>query len=98
MRTFKLIALMLATVFLLSGCFYSHVRTPLDTDLDKTNIGQKMGEAHMYSVLWLVAWGDASTAAAAKNAGITTMNHMDSELLQFFFGAFTRYTTVVYGD
>lgn len=98
MRTFKLVALMLAAVFLLSGCFYAHVRTPLSTELDRTTLGQKTGEASMRSVLWLAAWGDAGTAAAAKNGGITTMYHMDREFLYVLFGAYTRTTTIVYGD
>jgi hypothetical protein len=40
-------------------------------------LGQKKGTAKMHSVLWLVAWGDASTQAAAKDGGISTVNHLD---------------------
>ena len=98
MKSFKFIALMLAMVFLLSGCFYAHVRTPLSTELDKTTLGHKTGEASMYSVLWLAAWGDAGTAAAARNGGITTMYHMDREFLYVLFGVYTRTTTILYGD
>jgi hypothetical protein len=52
----------------------------------------------MQSVLWLVAWGDASTAAAAKQGGLTTLNHMDMEILSVVFGIYTETTTIVYGD
>jgi hypothetical protein len=52
----------------------------------------------MYSVLGLVAWGDASTAAAAKQGGISTLNHMDKEFLNIIFGIYTETTTIVYGD
>jgi hypothetical protein len=83
---------------LLSGCIYAHVLSPLDTNVDKTVLGHKQGKASSFSVLGLVAWGDASTAAAAKNGGITTVNHMDSEFTNIFFGVYTESTTIVYGD
>jgi hypothetical protein len=74
------------------------VQTPYDTNLDKTVLGQKQGKASMQSVLWLVAWGDASTAAAAKEGEMTTVNHMDREVLSVLFGLYTKTTTIVYGD
>jgi len=85
-------------VCVLSGCVYSHVLTPYDTDLNKTVLGQKQGKAAMESVLWLIAWGDASTAAAAKQGGLTTVNHMDRETLFVLFGLYSKSTTIVYGD
>jgi hypothetical protein len=66
--------------------------------LDKTDLGHKQGKASIYSALWLFAWGDAGAAAAAKSGGITTMTHMDRELLVVFFGIYTSTTTIVYGD
>jgi hypothetical protein len=83
---------------LLSGCLYSHVTVPLSTDLNKTELGNKKGEASIHSVIWLFAWGDAGGAAAAKNGGITTMTHMDRELYVILFGIYTRTTTIVYGN
>ncbi len=62
---------------MLTGCLYSNVKAPFDTDLDKTVLGPKEGNASSYSVLWLFSRGDAGTAAAAKNGGIDTINHMD---------------------
>ncbi len=97
----RLVVLAVAMVLcagLLSGCFYAHVTTPLDRNVDKTVLGQKTGKAEMQSVLWAVAWGDAGTSAAAKNGGITTVNHMDTEFLSVFFGIYSRSTTIVYGD
>jgi len=91
-------AVNLSIFVLLGGCLYSHVVMPFDTNLDKTVLGQKQGKASMQSVLWLVAWGDASTNAAAKQGGITTINHMDAEVLNVIFGLYTRTTTIVYGD
>ena len=88
---------LLATI-LLTGCLYSNIKAPYDTDLNRTVLGEKQGKASTYSVLWLIAWGDAGTAAAAKNGGITTVNHMDVKVLSVLFGLYTRTTTIVYGD
>ncbi len=98
MKIVKVAAAVLVAMFLLTGCLYTHVLTPYDTNLDKTVLGQKTGKASMQSVLGLVAWGDASTAAAAKQGGITTVNHMDKEVFIYVFGIYTESTTIVYGD
>ena len=94
----KLFVAGLAIMFFLSGCLYTHVLAPYDTNLDKTTLGQKTGKSAMQSVLWLFAWGDASTAAAAKQGGLNTVNHMDREFLNVVFGVYTQTTTIVYGD
>ena len=80
------------------GCAYVNIRTPYDTDLNRTQLGSKTGTAEAYSLLWLVAWGDASYTAAAKNGQITVMQHADQEVLQVLFGLYTRWRIVVYGD
>jgi hypothetical protein len=80
------------------GCAYVNIRTPYDTDLDRTQLGSKTGTAEAYSLLWLVAWGDASYTAAARNGQITVMQHADQEVLQILFGLYTRWRIVVYGD
>jgi hypothetical protein len=96
-RTVAGVALVLIAI-MLSGCLYSHVTVPLSINLNETNVGSKKGEASIYSVLWLFAWGDSGAAAAAKNGDITTMTHMDRELYGILFGIYTRTTTIVYGD
>jgi hypothetical protein len=48
--------------------------------------------------LWLVAWVDAGTKAAAKNGDIVVIKHADQEMLFVLFGLYFRITTVVYGD
>jgi len=98
MRAAGLCIAALVLMFLATGCLYTHVLTPYDTNLDKTVLGQKIGKASMHSVLWLVAWGDASTAAAAKQGNLAVVNHMDHELLSVVFGIYTESTTIVYGD
>lgn len=98
MRIIRLFATLVVIALLGTGCLYTHVLTPLDMNVDKTMLGQKTGKATLYSVLGLVAWGDASTAAAAKQGGLTTINHMDREFLNVIFGIYTETTTIVYGD
>lgn len=98
MKTVRAMTIGILAAFLLSGCLFIKVKTPYDTDLDKTVLGDKVGKASSYSVLWLVAWGDAGTQAAAENGDITTINHMDYQLFSILFGLYTKSTTIVYGD
>ena len=93
-----LMAVLLCILSIFSGCVYVNVKTPYDTDLDKTFLGEKVGESSCHSVLWLVAWGDAGTAAAARNGNITVINHMDNQTICVLFGLYSRSTTIVYGD
>lgn len=93
-----LASLLLLTTLALPSCIYADVTIPLDTDLDKTTLGAKTGEAQVQSVLWLFAWGDAGTKAAAANGNITTINHADQRVFSILWGLFSRQTTVVYGD
>ncbi len=96
----SLIVVMLLTLVVVSatGCIYTHITTPLGTELNKTEIGHKQGEASTYSLLWLFSWGDAGAAAAAKNGGISVLTHMDREIELVLFGIYGRITTIVYGD
>lgn len=98
MRSIKLAAVTVLVSLLLSGCLYADYKAPYDFYIDKAALGAKEGRASVYSVLWLVSWGDQGIPAAAKNGGITTVNHMDSETFQILFGIYTRQTIVVYGD
>ena len=67
MKHLKLFFAASVAIVLLSGCFYAHVKQPLDTNVDRTVLGEKSGTATSYSVLWVAAWGDAGTQAAARN-------------------------------
>lgn len=92
-RTFGLVA----AGALLAGC--ANIKTPLDTNLDETELGSKTGEAHWQSVLSLVAWGDSGTQAAAADGGIHTVRHADQKTFAILYGLlYLRRTTVVYGD
>jgi len=80
------------------GCAYVNVKTPYDSDLNRTELGSKKGTAEAYSLFWLFAWGDASYATAAKNGDITILRSADQEIFQILFGFYTRWRVVVYGD
>ena len=43
MKYLKLVSMVMVAMVLLSGCFYAHVKTPLDRDADKTVLGSKSG-------------------------------------------------------
>lgn len=100
MSPFKqpLIVLFLLVAVMFCGCAYVNTRTPFDTDLNRTELGSKTGQAEAYSVLWLFAWGDASYAAAARNGDIQVLTHADQDVYQILFGLYTRWRVIVYGD
>jgi hypothetical protein len=83
---------------LTSGCAYMHVQRPLDTNFDSTGLGVREGRSSVYSVLWLFAWGDGGTKAAANQGGISVIRHADTEVTSVLMGMYSRVTTVVYGD
>ena len=77
---------------------YSDIKYPLDTDVNNTELGSKVGVASFQTALWLFAWGDAGTAAAAAQGNIKVIKHLDSQKKFIFFGAYSKVTTIAYGD
>ncbi|MEM7165605.1 MAG: TRL domain-containing protein [Planctomycetota bacterium] len=90
--------LLTCVLTLCSGCVFVDVKTPLDTDLNRTQLGSKEGRAHSQVILGLIAWGDAGTQAAAAQGGITTINHADMEVFSILGPLYSKQTLVVYGD
>jgi TRL-like protein family len=86
------------TCALFSGCVFTKIKVPLDTDVWQTKLGQKVGVSSTYSLLWLVAWGDGGSKKAAENGGISVIQHMDRGVESYFFGLYSRQDTIVYGD
>ncbi|MCB0324964.1 MAG: TRL-like family protein [Bdellovibrionales bacterium] len=82
----------------LSGCLYTDIKTPLDTDVAETTLGTKVGRASARSYLFLFATGDASVEAAARDGFITTIRHLDAQQKVVLFGLYTETTTIAYGD
>lgn len=96
------LVLIVIVAFSLSGCalLYNDLKTPLpslsvegDTQA-RTHIGKSSCESYV----WVVAVGDCSVETAMKNGNISKVHHVDSEFKSFFFGIYTRFTTVVYGE
>lgn len=79
-------------------------KSPLSTNFaNGTPVCEKEGKASAYFV-WdvlftgaSVAWGDADIDMAVKQGGLTTVEYVDYELLQFF-GIFGKFTTVAHGS
>jgi hypothetical protein len=88
----------LAAALLLPSCLFGNFGSPLDTNLHETELGTKTGKSSFHSILWLVAWGDAGSKAAASEADIINLRHMDQRTLIILFGVYYRQTTIVYGD
>ena len=57
----------------------------------------KTGEAKATSILGIIATGDASVAAAAKNGGITKVKTVDVKATSII-GIYATYTVVVTGE
>jgi len=96
MKSGIIVLLLLSVLF--SGCAYTNVQRPLGTEFNKTELGTKTGRSSNQSVLWLVAWGDGGTKAAAENGNIKVIRHADTKILSVLFGLYSKVTTIVYGD
>ena len=75
------------------GLLVSNVKWDGKTTAGK--IGEKQGRACARSILALVAEGDASIEAAARNGGITTIESVDHETLWTL--VYGEYCTIVRG-
>lgn len=96
-RKFALIFLVILSL-LVSSCLYMNVQRPLTTEFNKTELGSKTGESTSQSVLWLFAWGDSGTKAAAEKGGIKVIKYSDTKIFSVLFGLYSKVTTIVYGD
>lgn len=59
--------------------------------------GSKVGTSKASSYVGLIAIGDASVDAAAKNGGITRISHVDSHKTSIL-GIINTTVTIVYGE
>lgn len=74
--------------------------TPTEGQAGATSAGLanlKTGAATATSILGIVATGDASIEAAARNGGITKIHHVDHHTKNII-GFYSEFTTVVYGE
>jgi hypothetical protein len=80
-----------------TGAVYMSAKAPLDIDVAATDLGTKDGQATSHSVLFLVAWGDASVGAAARAGGLKKIKHVDYDYFNIL-GVYQEFTTIAYGD
>ncbi len=78
------------------GGFYSEVTAPLSTE-GPIQTGTKSGEASSKSILGLVATGDCSIQAAARNGGLKKIDHVDYRYKNIL-GILQETTVIVYGE
>ena len=79
----------------LTGVFYTNVQGPVAAT-GKSGGVVRSGSASTTSILGLVATGDASIRAAARNGGITEIHWVDYHS-ESTLGIFAKYTVIVYG-
>ncbi len=80
------------------GVVYTDVSNPIDHAIgDGSLAGLKKGESESKSYFGLIAVGDGSINAAAKNGRITRIKYVERKV-NSVLGVVGTYTTVVYGD
>ncbi len=110
MKFFKMCSLLAVTGAMLAttGCLrapfeppmgnaFSDIKAPLDVELDNTKVGSKTGEAFSESFLGLVAIGDSSLQAAAKEGKIKKVYHADYHYFNIL-GIYQKTTVIVNGE
>ncbi|HKK50342.1 MAG TPA: TRL-like family protein, partial [Myxococcota bacterium] len=80
-----------------NGVVYTDIEAPLSPVAFGRSIGARKGEASSQSILGLVAWGDASVEAAARDGLITEPKHIDYGYFNVL-GVYQSFTTIVRGD
>ncbi len=96
----RALAFLLTLAFALgagTGC-YIYAKIPLDRNLDRTELGDKVGRSTVKVALWFFAWGDGGIQAAALDGEMETIYHADLELYVILAGLYARRTTIVYGE
>ena len=71
-KILNVLALSVALLFS-PACLMVDAQYPLDDDYNNTDLGTKVGQSSAHSVLWIVAWGDAGSNAAAKDGNIKVL-------------------------
>lgn len=79
-----------------NGLYYGSTPGIARYELDnEAGPGSKTGTAEVHNWFYLVAYGDASVATAAKDGGITTIHTIDGhvETIWFFWSCFVTTVT-----
>ena len=103
MIRFCLYVTILLTVLMFTGCastgiLYTHVITPLDTNMSQTPSGVAQGEGEVKELALYVSvlWDSNTIGDIAKEHGIETVYYADIEVLRIL-GIWSEYTVHVYG-
>ncbi len=104
MKRFYLYITILATVLMLTGCgttgiIYTHVTTPLDTNMSLTPSGVSEDEGsirHLVLGPLHFMWDSNAIGDIAKEHGIETVYYADLEVLSIL-GIWNEYTIHIYG-
>ena len=78
------------------GAVYTKTTLPVSASTGSVSYS-KTGYSTITSVLGLVAWGDGSIGAAARQGKISKVEMVDFNA-DSVFGVYTTYKTMVYGD
>jgi hypothetical protein len=78
------------------GSFFNFTAAPVDIAFDQNGVGPRVGKAKARSILYLFSFGDASVAAAARDGGISVVDHVDCQILNVLF-FYASYETIVRG-
>ncbi len=107
MRAWAGVAALCLAALLASGCYsapvmpplgaiYADVKAPLTAEAEKPSITEQKGEATSESILGLIAWGDCSLAAAAKDGKLTEIEYADYAFMNVL-GVYQKFTVVAHG-
>jgi hypothetical protein len=108
MRRMAIVAAVCGVLLAAAGCFqapvvpptgliYSEYNAPLTTEFDQTQASQlKTGQAYSTSILGLIAYGDCSLDAAAKDGGLSTIEYCDYSFFNVL-GVYQKFTVVAHG-
>ena len=92
------IAVLMSSCALLgTGMVYEGVTVPHSVTSNTISNNVKVGRSNYVSVLGMIAIGDGGINAAAKNAGIKKISHVDEQKTSIL-GVFTKSETIVYGE
>ncbi len=107
MKRFCLYIIILITVLIFSGCgkygfIYTHVTTPLDTNMSNTPIVTKGAEGNIQHLVLIIhpvlqfSWDTAAIGEIAKKNGLETVYYADLEE-ERILGLYNIYTVHIYG-
>ena len=92
-----IVVLMSSCSTLGAGMVYEGITVPYAVTSNTISDNTKVGRSNYVSVLGIVAVGDGGINAAANNAGIKKISHVDEQKTSIL-GVYTKTETIVYGE